>query len=142
MESCEVLRAGTNGALVVDGSRLNAKLCNISGTLAGSNLLVRNGASADVHAGTLTNAVGASSHNIHAQNGANIDAGSVTATGAGDRGCKAEAATVNLVGANVSGSGGAADLFVQNGAVVQFNSATGTTGATLNTPAASGLVFG
>lgn len=137
-ESCLIDNAGDSGIEVLDGSRLNAKLCRVTNSTS-SNLYVRNGSTADVHGGTLT---GAGAHNIYGQNSATIDASGTTATAATSRGCLADASFVNLLGADVSGSGGAADLLVQNGSVVQFNNATGTTGATLNTPASSGLVFG
>jgi hypothetical protein len=139
MEQGEVLRSGTIGLSAADGSIISGKLSNISSSV-GTNVSLRNGTRADLHNATIINA-GAGSQNIQLQSGSFADASSVTATGAGDRGANIDASEINLVGANISGSGGAADLRIQRGSIVRFGSGTGST-PTLNTITADGIVFG
>jgi hypothetical protein len=137
-EGASIDAAGDSGVEVHDGSTLIAKGISITNSTA-SNLFVRNRSTADVHSGTLT---GAGTHNIHGQNSSIIDASGATATGATNRGAFADASEINLVGADVSGSGDANDVLISNGSKIQFNSATGTTSETLNTLVSRGVVFG
>lgn len=143
-QNSTVTGCGTNGisssanVSVTDGSVFIGKLGNYSNSNFGNNIFVRNGSAVDIHGSTLTGAFG---NGLEVQSGSNVDASDIVATGAGNRGCLANGADVTLIGADISGAGGAADLLISNGSVVKFSNGTGTFGGTANTVTASGIIF-
>lgn len=134
--SIQILRSGGDGINATELANVSCPLGNVSNSV-GDNIECSYGAKVDIHAGTAT---GAGINNLYAFNGGEIIADSVVATGAAARGASANGGNINIRLANISGSGGAADLLVQNGAIVRFNGGTGASSA-VNTLTAAGIIF-